>query len=470
VKTAFIRILGLVVALQVTGPVFADTIHKMRAHHAHHKESTLRVVFEMAAQPQFKYSLHQAARQLRLDVHDTDLAPGLSLQLPKNPIVGSVYPLNHSDSLRLVFVLQDRADARVFTLPPAGESSYRLVLDFKPSGGSPIPQGPEQLPEAAIAKGTGHDGRNRSAPSAHSETPEKTIIAIDAGHGGRDIGAPGAQPAGASAHPEKYVTLDVALRLKRLLDGYSALEIVLIRDRDVFVSLPERVSRARKAKADYLISIHADAHRDSSAKGASIFVRPDKINASTQTLKWLVNQEGNSHHGSHRHVHRSLGDQAQNVQNVLGNMIMDDRLTAAFDLADVLLNQLGQARILHAHRIKRGNFHVLKKTLDIPSVLVELGFLSNPEEAAKLRSANYRQKLAEQIARGIVIFTRQQKAARSARAVARIPVLENTYRISPGDTLFKLAKRFDVSPQIIMQHNGLVKANLIRAGDTLFIP
>lgn len=434
-KPSLVLLLALLVMCSASTQ--ALTVKKTRSHS---KETALRVVLEMDAKPKFRYELNQHAMEFVLDIQNAKMAEDAALHLVKGPLIASVQPKPKTDVLSLVFSLRDKVIPKVFHLPPLGKSGHRLIVDLKQFDSSP---------------------NQNNLTAQHN-----TIVVIDAGHGGHDSGALGARrrgPRTTPACPEKCVTLDIGKRLKKILDRYRGIESVLIRKQDVFISLPDRIKTAREIQADMFVSIHADAHKNSKAKGASVFIRPENMATKTQTLDWLVDQEGNSGHTQAHHPPDG------EVKDVLADMLTQASLSSSIDLAETMLTYLGRIGSLHGTHARRGNFHVLR-TPDIPSILIETGFISNPDEAKKLRTGAYRQQLAEQIALGLVHFIRQQTKSPAGWLPGRQSIGEYSYQIGRGDTLLGLAQRFNVSVQAIMHYNGLERPNLIRAGDTLIIP
>ena len=339
-----------------------------------YQSNQLRVILSMNDKPRFTWSYNRRQQRLRLNIKSAILAPDLTLSVVDNPIMAAAPSVQaKKKSLSISFDLFRRVRPKVFYLPPTGAYAHRLVLDFKPT-------------KANLS------GR------LPGKSPHQTVIVLDPGHGGSDPGALGVP--GAHNYPEKRVVLDIAIRLKKALSQRPNLKVILTRTRDVYVGLPARVSRARDARADFFISIHADANTDPSAKGASVFVRPDKIEANTETLNWLVNQEG---HG----IPDDAAD-ARGVETLHNNLIVHASLATTLKLAGAILGQLKQVTKLHGDDIKRGNFEVIR-VLGIPSVLIETGFISNPEEGRQLRSVEYRQMLAHHLALVLIDFIREQR-------------------------------------------------------------
>lgn len=339
------------------------------------QDNQLRVVLAMNDKPRFTWGYKSRQQRLWLQIKSAILAPNLTLSTIDHPILTATPSVKEKKRLLIArFDVIRQVQPKVFYLPPTGGYGHRLVLDFKLDKTNL----PDRLP-----------GQPKS----------QITIVLDPGHGGKDPGALGAS--GGHAYPEKVVVLDIAVRLKKALDQHSDLKIILTRTSDIYVELPARVRHAREVKADFFISIHADANSDPLAQGASVFIRPDNIDGHTETLGWLVNQEGHGIPDSMAEVDAARMDVLHN------NLEIHAGLFAAVKLANAILDQLKGVTLLHGGDIRRGDFEVIR-ALDIPSVLIETGFISNPEEGRKLRSAKHRQMLARHLARALIDFIRQQ--------------------------------------------------------------
>ncbi len=314
--------------------------------------------------------------------------------------------------VRLVLDLKQEVQPQIFELKPVGNYAHRLVLDVFPlqphdplmalfdaphpaesAGASATPQTTEPAP-AAIAKTPA-----ASAPSVAAPPELRTrtlIIAIDAGHGGEDPGARGHK----GSH-EKNVTLAVARKVKQRMDEIPALRGVLIRDGDYFIPLGTRVSKARKMKADLFVSIHADAFIKPDAKGSSVFALSEH-GATSTAARWLAKKENEAD---------LIGGVNIAVKDpYLARTLLDLSQTATINdgmkLAKLVLDELGDINDLHKGKVEQAGFAVLKAP-DIPSILVETAFISNPEEERRLNDEAYQLKLADAIVAGIQRYLAQ---------------------------------------------------------------
>ncbi len=343
--------------------------------------------------------------------------------------------------MRLVFDLKSEAKANVFTLEPVGDYGHRLVLDIYPArprdplmamldgvekkidgadvkqatdlpdgaaktDSSPLPednaQGADQPPLGNLGKGHG------KPPDDKVNGKRPIIIAIDAGHGGEDPGARGAR-----GTLEKHVTLAVARRLKMKIDAEPGMRAVMIRDGDYFVSLYDRTSKARRAQADLFVSIHADAFITREARGSSVFALSE-TGASSVAARWLANKEneadligGVNLAVKDRYLARTLLDLSQTAT-----------ISDSLKLGKAVLNEIGGINHLHKNYVEQAGFAVLKSP-DIPSILVETAFISNPQEEKKLSDSRHQDKLAEALLSGIKRYFIKNPALARNKLVSR---------------------------------------------------
>ncbi|HUW37566.1 MAG TPA: N-acetylmuramoyl-L-alanine amidase [Rhodocyclaceae bacterium] len=291
---------------------------------------------------------------------------------------------NRPGVVRLVVDLKGEVKPQVFTLKPVGEYGYRLVLDLYPA--EPIDplmallQKQAKLPRQEPGEITG-------------EIARMVTIMLDPGHGGEDPGATGQ----AGTH-EKNVVLSVARRLKKRIEAEPNMRTVLTRDGDYFIPLGQRVEKARRVQADLFVSVHADAFTNQTAHGSSVFVLSEH-GASSTAARWLARRENASD---------LIGGVNLKVKDpYLARTLLDLSQTAtsndSMKLGRDVLGQLGDVNPLHQGRVEQAAFAVLKAP-DIPSILVETDFISNPEEEKRLNDDAYQEKIAEAIFRGIKTY------------------------------------------------------------------
>ncbi|MFM2407615.1 MAG: N-acetylmuramoyl-L-alanine amidase [Pseudomonadota bacterium] len=321
--------------------------------------------------------------------------------------------------MRLVLDLKTAIKPQLFDLKPVAEYGYRVVLDIYPAhtidpmmallegntaASAPIANVPEILPiapnSAVIASAVPATTSKPSADRPPSELRARTlIIAIDAGHGGEDPGAHGS----AGTH-EKNVTLAIARKVKELIDDTPNMRAVLIRDGDYFIPLGGRVVKARKANADLFVSIHADAFIKPSARGSSVFALSEH-GATSTAARWLAKKENEAD---------LIGGVNLDVKDpYLARTLLDLSQTATISdsmkLAKYVLGELGSINELHRGQVEQAGFAVLKSP-DIPSILVETAFISNPDEERRLNDMQYQEKMARAVLGGITRYFAQNPA------------------------------------------------------------
>lgn len=362
--------------------------------------------------------------RLVLDIEGVDLGAQLNeLQnriTPTDPYIAKLrVARNRPGVVRVVLDLKTEVKSQVFLLKPVGEYAHRLVLDLYPlvapdplaalleprpgTAESARPAAQESVrPPAPAPQGTTAQPSTPRPPSGEtvvkaSPPPAKmarfATIVIDPGHGGEDPGAMGRR-----GTREKDVTLTIARRLKSLIDEEPDLRAVLTRDGDFYIPLPGRVEKARRLKADLLVSIHADAFIKPHARGSSVFALSER-RATSEAARWLAKKENEAD---------LIGGVNLDVKDrYLAQTLLDLSQTATIDhslrLGNAVLSQIGQVNTLHKRRVEQASFAVLKAP-DIPSILVETAFISNPEEEARLRDESYQTELARAVLKGIKVY------------------------------------------------------------------
>lgn len=347
---------------------------------------------------------------------------------------------NDGQDLRLVFDLKRGVQPRSFLLPPNERYGHRLVIDL---------ERPDHTPEAVRQAKQAH-----SAARSEGEARE-IIIAIDAGHGGEDPGAIG--PGGTY---EKDVALEVARRLAERVEEAPGYRPVLTRDGDYFLSLRQRIERARDAQADMFVSIHADAFKNPRARGASVYVLSQQ-GASGEAARWLAEREN----AADLVGGVSLADKDDVLASVLLDLSQSASMEVSHEAAARVLRQMGQVVNLHRSSVQHAGFVVLKSP-DVPSLLVEAGFLSNREEERLLNDPTHQRKVADAVLAGVRDYFESHPppgtiVAENAR--------ERQHTIARGETLSTIARQYQISVDRIRAVNDL-SSDSIRAGQTLIIP
>jgi N-acetylmuramoyl-L-alanine amidase len=285
---------------------------------------------------------------------------------------------------------------QVFSLKPVGEYGHRLVLDLYPV--EPIDplmallEKTGEAPPKAEPKPADHKPAERAAekPAEKPEIARLVTIVLDPGHGGEDPGA-----IGRGGSHEKNVTLSVARRLKEKIDATPNMRSVLTRDGDYFIPLQQRVGKARRVQADLFVSVHADAFIKSTARGSSVFVLSE-TGASSSAARWLANKENSADLVGGV----NLGAKDPYLARTLLDLSQTATINDSLKLGKDVLGELGRINTLHKGQVEQAGFAVLKAP-DIPSILIETAFISNPEEEARLNDEAYQDRMADAILKGI---------------------------------------------------------------------
>ena len=414
-----------------------------------------RVVFDSSGPMGYELSTLHNPDRVVIDVPGASVASALTREQTIGGLVKGVRAAQYSkDVLRIVLDLEQPAKPRSFTLKPGGRYGHRLVIDLyntrpaqKTKAGADVPAKP------AARDATKPDVKSKVKKSLSSEElPSRDlVIAIDAGHGGDDTGA-----IGRNGTYEKDVVLSIARRLYALVKKTPGMRPVLIRQGDYYIGLRQRIDKAREHKADLFISIHADSFRDRRVQGSSVFVLSNR-GASSEMARWLAEKENSSDLAGGV----SLDDKDQVLAEVLLDLSQNATIEASITVAGNMLGELQRLGKTHKSTVQQAGFVVLKSP-DIPSVLVETAFISNPIEERKLRDSRHQEALATAMLRGINTYFANHPPP-GTRLAAR------KYTIQRGDTLGDIAQQYQVSLTTLKDFNGL-KSDMLRVGQTLRIP
>ncbi len=365
-----------------------------------------RLTLEAPAPVAYKYFSLSNPERLVIDLEGVEDSPGLDAlagQLAADdPYIASIrVGLNRPGVMRLVLVLKNAVNPSVFALKPLGQYGHRLVVDLYPvqAQGANPPQATAD-PKPAVGAKTAQDDKPaaeakagadpRAGKPAVPQYARLITVAVDAGHGGEDPGA-----RGANGSHEKDITLTIARKLKQQLDAQDNMRAVLTRDGDYFVPLAQRVVKARAVKADLFVSIHADAFIKPHARGSSVFALSEN-GATSTAARWLAKKENDAD---------LIGGVNIDVKDpFLKRTLIDLSQTATINdslkLGRAVLKEIGDVNTLHKGHVEQAGFAVLKAP-DIPSILVETAFISNPDEEKRLNDPDYQDKLVDAIVEGI---------------------------------------------------------------------
>jgi len=437
-RLALITALALLLAAQ---PAAATRLEGLRAHEA---PSYTRVVFDTSGEVSYQVFKLDDPHRVVVDLFHTRPRAGFDpngIRLEDSRI-RSVRGAPRDDGYRIVLDVSAPLDANDFKLAPVAPYGHRLVIDL--SDGGPAASRP------VVVRDLG-DGRR------------DLLIAIDAGHGGEDPGASG--PDGIR---EKTVVMSLARRLAARLDRTPGYQALLVRDGDYYVALRRRIDIAREARADLFVSLHADAFKSPRVAGASVYTLSDG-GASSETARWLAEKENRSDLiGGAGDVH--LGDVDDSLVRVMVDLAMDGTRRHSLLVGESLLDGLRGITKLHKTRVEQAGFAVLKAP-DVPSVLVETGYISNPAEARRLNTREYQERLAAALCDGIRSYMGTYAPPGTLVAARRDAAGGDgrRYTIVRGDTLSTIAVRNGVSARRIKEVNGLT-GDRIRVGQVILIP
>ena len=425
-----------------------------------------RLVFDLSGPVQHNVFTLTAPNRIVIDVSGAQLATRLDqLSLSNTPITGVRSAQRSPTELRLVLDLSAVVTPKSFTLAPNQQYGDRLVVDLfdQESAAAQVVQSPagNTAPPPVAAPG--------SPPAKLPPVPggkRDIVIAIDAGHGGEDPGALGPN----RKYFEKNVTLAIAKELQRQINAEKGFRGELVRTGDYFIPLRKRTEIARKKGADLFVSIHADAAPSRAAFGASVYALSER-GATSETARWLADTENQSDLiGGAGNV--SLDDKDRMLAGVLLDLSMTASLSSSLNVGQKVLGNLGHITPLHKRRVEQAGFMVLKSP-DIPSILVETGFISNPNEAQKLSSAGHQQALARSITSGVRQFFQQNPPPGTYLAMLRdsgkIAAGPREHLVTSGESLALIAQRYQVSLAALRSANSL-KGDTIKIGQTLHIP
>ena len=415
--------------------VSAADVHAVRLWRA---PDHTRVVLDLSDAAEFSTLSLDDPERFVVDLSQSQLKASLaSLPLEGTPIRGVRSGIRKGTDLRLVFDLNASARMSVFLLPPNDTTGHRVVIDLFDKT---LTEEPEPVLSVESLEGR-----------------RDIVIAIDPGHGGEDPGALG--PGGLR---EKTVVLQIARRLENQLAKIPGFKPMLVRTGDYYVSLKNRRDKARALEADLFVSIHADAFREKSAHGASVYALSMR-GATSTTAQYLADTEN----AADLVGGVELADMDPMLAGVLADLSMTGTLDTSLNLGALILEQIDGVARLHKKRVEQAGFAVLKSP-DVPSLLIETGFISNPSEAERLAMPAYQDKMARAIRRGIQSWFARQPPPGTLLALQR----EQGGRevtIAAGDTLSEIAQRYGVTVASIKTNNGLSR-DVIYVGQTLVIP
>lgn len=446
-----LRLLSAVCCLFISSLALAVDVDGVRLWRA---PDNTRIVFDLSGPVQHNMFMLSNPRRLVIDIQNAKFKADLKQLAIDHTPVGKIRTGKRGErDLRVVLDLKEKVDPKIFSLVKHGNKSDRLVLDlFDTEKSGVLSVLDEPIAPAAVTDPT-------------SQTRRDIVIAVDAGHGGEDPGA-----IGANRIYEKHIVLDISKRLVKLLNNKPGYRAQLTRTGDYYIELKKRPAIARALRADLFVSIHADAFRNKSARGASVYALNRRgAKATSDTARYLAQKENSADLiGGVGNV--NLKDKDETLAGVLVDLSMTHTLSSSLEVGQDVLASMGSLAKLHKHHVEQANFAVLRSA-DMPSILVETGFISNPGEAKRLNTSAYRQQMAEKIFNGIQDYFYSTPPAGSYIAWMKNNGGKNPseHIIARGDTLSEIAQRYNVSVNDILRFNGL-SSTVIKIGQKIKIP
>ncbi len=403
-----------------------------------------RIVFDVSQPVDHKVFALTNPRRLVIDISSASMNADFSkLDLRSTPIDSMRSAVREGDDLRVVLDLNDKVKPRSFILKPILQYGDRLVIDLYTADQqiAPVVQKADLI----------------------AQQMRDIVVAIDAGHGGEDPGA-----IGKGNLYEKDVVLAISKRLARLFQNEPGFKALLVREGDYYVGLRKRTQIARDNLVDVFLSIHADAFKTADASGASVYAISQR-GATSETARWLAEKENRADLiGGVGGV--SLDDKDDLLAGVLLDLSMTASLSSSLEMGAQVIKHIKPINRLHKKRVEQAAFAVLKSP-DIPSLLIETGYISNPKEAARLNTGNHQEKMAQAIFKGVRDYLENNPPAGSYLAWKKQGDVTElaTYKIESGDTLSAIAVKHRVSAEALKKFNGL-RGDSIRAGQVIKIP
>jgi len=396
-----------------------------------------RAVLDLDARAEYQVFTLDNPPRVVIDLQRAGLTAQLKLVQEHAGIISNVrHGEPEKGTLRVVLDLTDSPSVKSFMLDPTGDYGHRLVIDLFPERGAKAPAAVKQM--------------------ADLQSPDRDVlIAIDAGHGGEDPGA-----TGKNRTREKDVVLAIARELKKSIDERPGMSAVLVREGDYYVPHRERFEIARKHRADLFVSVHADAFTRRDVSGSSVFVLSRK-GASSEFARRLAASENSADQLGGV----TLADKDDMLASVLLDLSQSATMQASRSVADSVFTSLRGVGKTHRNQVEYANFMVLKSP-DVPSILVETAFISNPTEEQKLRDPAWQRTVAKVIGDGVQDYFYLSPPPGTWIAANRQPV---RYRVVSGDTLGDIANRYRVSLYSLRRANDLV-GDTIHVGAELLIP
>ena len=403
--------------------------------------SSTRIVFDLTESPKYSYFTLNNPERLVIDLENTSTKFDFKQITNNSKLIKKIRhsTAKNNQSIRVVIELNKKLQTNIFSLPPTAPYRDRLVVDLSD----------ENRPQPQVV-----------LDSTSARSDREIVIVLDAGHGGEDPGS-----IGRAGSYEKNVTLSIAKKLAKLIDNEAGMKAIMTRTGDYYLSPNKRPALARKHKADLFVSIHADAFTTPQPSGASVWVLSVR-RANTELGRWMENTERHS---------ELLGGAAEVIQDTVNeryltaallDMSMDHSMTTSYDLGRLVIKQLKTVTKMHKRTPQAASLAVLTSP-DIPSILVETGFISNPQEEKNLNWSKFRDQLALSIFTGLKQHFKN--APPDGSLWAKLKREKRTHKVRSGESLSVLAQRYNLRVSQLKDANNL-RTDLVRIGQILTIP
>jgi N-acetylmuramoyl-L-alanine amidase len=461
---ALVTVVGLLLTALAVDALAATQVRSVRLWRA---PDNTRLVFDLSGPVQHSVFTLTSPDRLVIDIGGATLSGPLNVPTANTPITSMRSAQRTPTDLRVVIDLKKAVTPKSFTLAPNQQYGNRLVVDLfdEASDANPTPTIIASTPATTAPAVPVSPAKPEIKLTPVPNGKRDIVIVIDAGHGGEDPGA-----SGSAGQKEKNLVLAIAKELQRQINAEKGYRAELTRTGDYFIPLRKRTEIARAKGADLFVSIHADAAPSRAAFGASVFALSDR-GATSETARWLADSENRSDLiGGAGAV--SLDDKDRMLAGVLLDLSMTASLSSSLNVGQKVLTNIGRVTSLHKQRVEQAGFMVLKSP-DIPSILVETGFISNNAEAAKLNAAPHQQALARSITSGVKQFFQQNPPQGTyiawLRDNGKLAQGPRNHVVRSGETLAMLAARYDMSAATLRSANNL-SSDELRIGQDLRIP
>lgn len=448
-KSFYLLIINLL--LLVTFNAFSNELESIRIWPS---PDETRVVVDLKSEADFSYFTLSSPYRVVVDLKNTNISAKLPISVKDSKVLTKIRSSGapSKGTYRLVFELKEKATPKLFKLKPTpgGQYGHRLVIDLPHSStsSSQSVQSTSNAPASSVSKDASQFTGNADI-----------VVAIDAGHGGEDPGS-----IGPTKKYEKHATLSISRKMAQQLNSVPGVKAVMTRNGDYFVNLNKRSDIARRSKAHLLVSVHADSFSSPQPRGASVFVLNTR-RANTEISRWVEKHEEQSEllGGAGEVLAKTNAD--KNVSQTLLDLQFSHSQKEGYKVATNILKEMGKVTRLHKKEPVHASLAVLKSP-DIPSVLVETGFISNPTEEKLLFQRSHQDKLASALSKSIVQYFEDNPPEGTLFAQRRTA---QKHTVVKGDSLSAIAKKYRSSTQAIMTANNL-KSTGLRIGQVLIIP